>query len=112
MIVAIISSGSVTNCKEIIEKTLKDIPVIEIVSGVSSDVDAVVKRYAEERHIAYRKFLPNCRKYGYYAFLKRETQMIKYADMVLVVWDGFSEETEYIIQKALKLGKIVVAKKM
>lgn len=81
--------------------------VREIVSGGAKGVDACAKRYAKTRGIAYREFLPEYARYKRGAPLKRNLQIVEYADMVLAFWDGESKGTAYTIECCRKLGKAV-----
>jgi len=110
MKVAIVGSRSITNCKEIIEESLRGMEVTEIVSGGAKGVDTVAKRYAKDNNIKYKEFLPDYREHGDYAPLKRNDEIVEYSDMVLAIWDGFSKGTRYTIQKALELRKVVIVK--
>ena len=51
--------------------------------------------------------LPNYKKYGKYAPLKRNEYMVNFADEVLIVWDGVSRGTSYTVNYAQKLGKSI-----
>ena len=62
----------------------------EIVSGGAKGIDADAKKYALQNHISLTEFLPDYQRYGRGAPLKRNIQIIDYADFVLAVWDGKS----------------------
>ena len=74
----------------------------EIVSGGAKGVDADAKQYALENAIALTEFLPDYRRYGRGAPLKRNLQIIEYADMVLAIWDGKSRGTKFVIDQCQK----------
>lgn len=69
----------------------------EIVSGGAKGIDRCARRYALKNHLPLTEFLPEYDKYKKGAPLKRNLQIIDYADMVLVFWDGTSSGTKYII---------------
>jgi len=74
----------------------------EIVSGGAKGIDADAKRYALQNHIALTEFLPDYQRYCRVAPLKRNIQIIDYADIVLAVWDGKSRGTKYVIDQCKK----------
>ena len=74
----------------------------EIVSGGAKGIDADAKKYAIENAITLTEFLPDYRRYGKGAPLKRNIQIMEYADMVLAVWDGKSRGTKFVIDHCHK----------
>lgn len=79
----------------------------EIVSGGAKGVDSCAKEYAESNKIKLKEFLPEYVKYGKGAPLKRNIQIIEYADKVLAFWDGKSKGTKHVIGMCEKLNKDV-----
>ena len=77
----------------------------EIVSGGAKGVDSCAKEYAESNKIKLKEFLPEYVKYGKGAPLKRNIQIIEYADKVLAFWDGKSKGTKFVIDTCKKIGK-------
>lgn len=57
--------------------------VMEIVSGGAKGVDACAREYALTHGLILTEFLPDYRRYGRAAPLKRNVQIIDYADCVL-----------------------------
>ncbi|HBJ10849.1 MAG TPA: hypothetical protein DDY61_03955 [Ruminococcaceae bacterium] len=53
------------------------------------------------------EFLPEYKKYSRSAPLKRNLQIIAYADEVLAFWDGESHGTKYVIENCKKQNKQV-----
>lgn len=51
-----------------------------------------------------RKFLPDYEKYGRSAPLKRNINIIEYADLVLAFWDGKNRGTKFVIDNCKKMG--------
>ena len=82
--------------------------VSEIVSGGAKGIDTCAKKYAEKNNIKLKEFLPQYDRYGRAAPLKRNVDIIKYADEVLAFWDGKSKGTKYVIEMCKKLGKKVM----
>ena len=81
--------------------------VTEIVSGGAKGVDICARKYAENHNIKITEFLPEYSKYGKAAPLKRNIQIIEYADEVLAFWDGKSKGTKHVIDSCEKLCKKV-----
>lgn len=71
--------------------------VTEIVSGGARGVDACAAKYAEAHGIRLTEFLPDYERYGRAAPIKRNQQIIEYADVVLAFWDGRSKGTKNVI---------------
>ena len=81
--------------------------VTEIVSGGAKGVDACAREYALENGLTLTEFLPEYQRYGRGAPLKRNMQIIDYADCVLAFWDGQSRGTKYVIEQCQKKNKKV-----
>ncbi len=79
----------------------------EIVSGGARGIDSCAKAYAISNKIKLTEFLPEYNKYGNIAPLKRNLQIIDYADCVIAFWDGFSHGTKYVIDNCKKRNKKV-----
>ena len=91
---------------ENIEKYLPN-DVDEIVSGGAKGVDLCAKEYAKKNDLKYTEFLPDYNRYGRAAPIKRNDEIINYADEIIAFWDGASKGTQYTVKKAQKLGKKV-----
>ena len=76
----------------------------EIVSGGAKGIDTCARDYALLHDIKLTEFLPEYNKYGRGAPLKRNLQIIEYADVVIAFWDGKSKGTKYVIDNCKKLG--------
>lgn len=81
--------------------------ITEIVSGGAKGIDTIARDYAHKHGIKLTEFLPDYEKYGRAAPLKRNIQIIRYADMVLAFWDGSSHGTLHVIKNCEKLKKRV-----
>ena len=79
----------------------------EIVSGGARGIDTCARRYALACGLKLTEFLPEYDKYGRGAPLRRNLQIIDYADTVIAFWDGASRGTKYVIDNCQKLGKPV-----
>jgi hypothetical protein len=79
--------------------------VTEIVSGGAKGADTLARQYAEENGIPIKEFLPEYSKYGRSAPLKRNVQIVDYADRVLAFWKDGSRGTKYVVDYCAKIGK-------
>jgi len=79
----------------------------ELVSGGARGVDTSAREYAEAHGIKLTEFLPDYGKFKRGAPLKRNIQIIEYADTVLAFWDGKSKGTAYVINKCKEMEKPV-----
>lgn len=78
--------------------------VTEIISGGARGVDTCAREYAQAHNIQLTEFLPDYTRYGRGAPLKRNLEIIAYADVVLAFWDGKSRGTKYVIDNCKKQG--------
>ena len=81
--------------------------VTEIVSGGARGIDTCAREYAGANGLKLTEFLPDYKRYGRGAPLKRNLQIIDYADEVLAFWDGRSRGTKYVIEQCKKRNKKV-----
>ena len=79
----------------------------EIVSGGAKGIDACAKAYALAYGVPIKEFLPDYDRYGRAAPIKRNEQIINYADCVVAIWDGRSKGTKNVIDLCRKIGKSV-----
>lgn len=105
MKVAVIGSRGITNFD--LSKYLPE-GTTELVSGGASGVDTVAQRYADKTGMPIKVFLPKYNLYpGKIAPLKRNLEIIAYADIVLAFWDGRSRGTAHVIENCRKNSKRV-----
>lgn len=71
---------------------------MEIVSGGAKGIDTCAREYALAKGLKLTEFLPDYKRYGRGAPLKRNLQIIDYADCVLAFWDGQSRGTKFVIE--------------
>ncbi len=76
----------------------------EIISGGAKGVDTCARNYALSHGIKITEYLPEYKKYGRAAPLKRNIIIIQNADLVLAFWDGKSKGTKFVIDSCEKLG--------
>ena len=104
MKVAVIGSRSLN-----IDNIGKYLPegVTEIVSGGAKGIDSCVREYAKKKGIKLTEILPEYSKYGRGAPLRRNLEIIAYADEVVAFWDGKSRGTKFVIDNCKKQSKKV-----
>lgn len=76
-----------------------------IVSGGAIGADALGKKYANSCGLEYIEFLPNWDKFGKLAGYKRNVDIVKCADELLVFWDGVSQGTKHSLNLAKEMKK-------
>lgn len=76
----------------------------EIVSGGAKGVDASAREYAQTHGVRLMEFLPDYRRYGKGAPLRRNIDIIEHADTVLAFWDGMSKGTKFVIDECVRRG--------
>ncbi|WP_317855497.1 DNA-processing protein DprA [Chakrabartyella piscis] len=74
----------------------------EIVSGGAKGIDTCARNYALEHNLLLKEFLPNYSEFGRAAPIRRNIEIIAYADYVLAFWDGKSKGTEFVIKQCKK----------
>ena len=79
----------------------------EVVSGGAQGVDTSAKRFAEWSGMSYVEFPANWDKHGKAAGPIRNLEMAKYADALLLIWDGESKGSANMKMNMEKLGKPV-----
>lgn len=77
---------------------------IEIVSGTARGADLLGEQYAKNHGYNIKQFPAEWDKYGKAAGYRRNSQMAKYADMLIAFWDGSSKGTQHMINLAKKEG--------
>ena len=78
-----------------------------VISGGANGVDTLAEEYADKNRLTKLIMRPAYARYGKGAPLKRNEEMVKLADSVLVIWDGKSRGTKYTAEFAKKEGKPV-----
>lgn len=104
MKVAVIGSRGITQVN--LEDYLPE-GTTEIVSGGARGVDTCARKYANERGLILTEFLPDYEHFGRGAPLRRNIEIIDYADLVLAFWDGESRGTKFVIENCEKRSKEV-----
>ena len=79
-----------------------------IICGGAGGVDTLAEEYADKHKISKLVLRPQYAIYGKGAPLKRNEEMVRIADAVLIIWDGKSRGTAYTADYARKAGKPVL----
>ena len=104
MKVAVVGSRSIQVAD--LEKYLPE-ETTEILSGGAAGADTSAREYALAHAIPLTEFLPDYRRYGRAAPLKRNISINESADLVLAFWDGTSCGTRFVIERCKQRGTTV-----
>jgi len=77
----------------------------EVVSGAANGADKFGEVFAKSFDLKLKIFPAEWDKYGKSAGPKRNKKMAKYADGLIVFWDGCSRGSKNIIEEMKKLNK-------
>lgn len=77
----------------------------EVVSGGCRGVDTAAKRWAGENGVPFNQFAAEWKRHGRRAGPLRNEEMARYADAVLLFWDGESSGTRSMRDLAAKYSK-------
>ena len=86
----------------------------EIVSGGARGIDSCAAAYARREGLKLTEFRPDYDSFGRSAPLRRNVEIVDYADLVLIFWDGTSPGSRFVADQCRKRGKphrVFVAKK-
>jgi hypothetical protein len=81
---------------------LKNTHCVEIVSGAAAGADALGEKYAAENGFALKLFPADWGKYSKAAGVIRNREMAKYADALILFWDGQSTGSQNMLHLANK----------
>ena len=100
----IIAGGREFSDYALMESSLKNIMIDEVVSGGASGADNLGERYAKDHRLELTVFPAEWDKYGRSAGYRRNAKMAEYADALVAFWDGESKGTKHMIDIALEKG--------
>lgn len=82
----------------------------EIISGGAAGADTLGARWAKEHEVKLTVFRPDWNRHGKAAGFIRNEDIVAAADMVLAIWDGFSNGTanSLCIAKRLKKPTLII----
>lgn len=87
--------------------TIYNILYDEVVSGTCLGIDRCGENFANKYHISLKKFPADWLNLGKSAGPIRNAEMAKYADALLLIWDGQSKGSANMKKEMLKLNKPV-----
>lgn len=92
--------------KQIVYDAIKDsgFEITELVSGGAIGVDSIALQWAHMNGVKITMFKPDWALYMKQAGLIRNAQMARHADALIAVWDGKSNGTRHMIEKAEEMG--------
>ena len=77
---------------------------VTIIEGGAKGVDTLARQYAIERKIPYEEHPADWDKNGRAAGYIRNVEMVKEADVALIIWDGKSKGTAHAMKICEKKG--------
>ena len=80
------------------------IEIDEVVSGTARGVDQLGEQWANLRGIPVKRFVPDWNKHGKAAGPIRNQAMARYANALVLIWDGESRGSASMKREALKCG--------
>jgi hypothetical protein len=78
--------------------------ITEVLCGMASGVDLSGKAWADAHGIEVKQFFANWRAHGRSAGPRRNEMMVRYADALILVWDGKSPGSSDVLRKAKVQG--------
>ncbi len=90
----------------VLEKLNENVPVnaTEIVSGGAVGIDSIAERFAAEKGIKTKIFLPDYDAYGKKAPILRNIEIVEYCHYLIAIWDGDSRGTAFTVAKCVENG--------
>jgi len=94
----------------VLEKTLQQYDITQIIAGGATGADALAEKYAIENGIEYVEHLPLFKvdksiPYHPKWYLIRNKQIVDASDMLIAFWDNKSKGTKFTINHAAKSQK-------
>ena len=79
-----------------------------IISGGAEGIDRLAEQYADGHRLSKYILRPSYSLYGRSAPLRRNEEMVRIADAVLIIWDGHSRGTQHTLRYAKKMNKPLI----
>jgi predicted Rossmann fold nucleotide-binding protein DprA/Smf involved in DNA uptake len=108
LVVAVVGSRSVTTCKALLRRldAMHALgQVAAVVSGGAAGVDTLAAAWAMRNLVPLTELRPDYAAHGAGATHVRNAEIVRRADLVLIVWDGVSKGTLSSARAAAKLGR-------
>jgi hypothetical protein len=94
---------------QFIEIVIKKYTTIDtIISGGADGVDSFAKEFAKTGGLSYIEFPADWETHGKSAGFIRNVDIVKNADVVLAIWDGYSAGTKHSFQLAKDHNKLLI----
>ena len=77
----------------------------EIISGGAKGIDMCAAQYAQKNGILLTEIKPDYSKYKKGAPIVRNKEIVKFADLILIFWDGKSKGTKFVIDECIRTAK-------
>lgn len=102
----IIAGSRGFNSHEMLNNALANLhwTITEVVSGTARGADRMGEEWAKNNNIPVARFPANWDEYGKSAGYRRNVDMAKYADALVVFWDGESRGAMHMYNIALREG--------
>ena len=94
--------------KEKVNKINKKTKINMIVSGGCRGTDKLAEKYAQEKNIPVKTYIPNWKKYGKAAGPIRNDLIIENSDKVIAFWDQVSKGNLSSINLAKQMNKELI----
>ena len=104
MKVAVVGSRSVGRDHYLTLCKTMPIGASTIISGGAKGADALAKLYAQKNQLFYEELRPDYDHFGRSAPIQRNDEIIRRADYVIVLWDGKSRGSAYVIKRCIDCG--------
>jgi len=106
----IIAGGRDIDDPDLLEEALDDFPyeITEVVCGLAPGVDLLGKSWAKRNDIPVVEFPAEWDRYGKLAGPIRNRKMAKYADVLLLIWNGLSPGSANMSKEMIKERKPAV----
>jgi hypothetical protein len=82
--------------------------ISEVVCGGARGVDELGKQWAKKSRLPYKLFPAKWQLHGKQAGFIRNTEMSKYAEALIALWDGSSKGTKHMIRIAYQNIEVYV----
>lgn len=82
--------------------------ITQVFCGMEQGVDILGHRWVVNKKIPIRRFYPDWKGIGKAAGFVRSMEMATFADAAIVVWDGRSHETKFLLDYFKKLDPKVI----
>jgi hypothetical protein len=79
--------------------------ITQVISGGAVGVDKLGERWAQENNVPVKRFPADWKTYGKAAGPIRNSEMVKYCEAAIIIWDGSSRGAQDTITKMQNANK-------